>query len=94
MVWTYLGNLNSILSLTSLTPNPLTFECVELDVNNNELLKKLTDGYIELINGGFFDGFSSDYNILFVSSHSPDKFPITREKLFEIEFDKEVNKLK
>ena len=81
MVWTYLTNSNSI---SSLTPNPLTFECVELDIADNALLKKLTDGYIELMNEGFFDGFSNDYNMLFVSSYGPNESPIEREKLFVI----------
>lgn len=85
MFWTYLANSNSI---SSLTPNPLTFECVELEIGNKEFFEKLTNGYIELMNEGFFDGFSSDYNKLFVSSYGPDEFPITREKLFEIVFDR------
>jgi hypothetical protein len=89
MIWTYLANSNSI---SPLTPNPLTFECVEFEASNKELLDKLTDGYIELMNEGFFDGFSNDYNILFVSSYSPSESPITREKLFVIEFNKQVNK--
>lgn len=85
MVWTYLANSNSI---SSLTPNPLTFERVELDVSNKELFDKLTDGYIELMNEGFFDGFSSDYNRLFISSYGPNESSISREKLFVIEFNK------
>lgn len=85
MVWTYLANSNSISPLTS---NPLTFECIELKNDNKELLDKLKDGYIELISEGFFDGFSNDYNTLFISSYGPDKSPITREKLFVIEFNK------
>ena len=81
MVWTYLFNSNLISSLTS---NLLTFEYVELNIDDKELLKKLTDGYIELMNEGFFDGFSNDYNRLFVSSYGPDESPIEREKFFVI----------
>lgn len=89
MIWTYLANSNSILSLT---PNPLTFESVEFEASNKELLDKLTDGYIDLINEGFFDGFSNDYDILFVSLYSPSESSITREKLFVIEFNRQSNK--
>lgn len=81
MIWTYLYNSNII---SPLTPNPLTFECVELDIADNELLKKLTDGYVELMNEGFFEGFSNDYNILFVSSYGPNESPNKREKLFSL----------
>lgn len=83
MVWTYLAN--SKHNLRSLNENPLTFECIELDMSNKESFDKLKNGYIELINSGFFDGFSKDYNKLFISVYEPDKSPMTREKLFEIE---------
>ncbi len=81
MFWTYL--FNSVF-ITQLTPTILTFECVEVDKTNNELLNKLKNGYIELVSEGFFDGFTNNYDMLFISSYSPDKLPNTKEKLFEI----------
>jgi len=87
MIWTYLANSNST---SSLTPNPLTFESVEFETSNKKLLDKLTNGYIELMNEGFFEGFSHDYNILFISSYSPDKSPITKEKHFVIKLNKKT----
>jgi hypothetical protein len=89
MIWTYLANSGSI---SSLTPNPLTFECIDFEASNKELLDKLIDGYIKLIDDGFFEGFINDYNILFVSSHGPTESSITREKLFDIKLNK-LNKL-
>ena len=89
MVWTYLANSNSI---SPLTPNPLTFEHVEFEASNKELLDGLTNGYIELINERFFDEFTNNYNILFVSLYGPDDSPITREKLFTIEFNRQIDK--
>ena len=49
-------------------------------------------GNIELMNWRFFDEFTNNYDMLFVSSYGPDESHNTREKLFEIKFDRDVNK--
>lgn len=82
--WTYLANTKYSLSISSLSPNPTTFEHVEIDETK---LGNLTNGYIELMNEGFFDGFSNDYNLLFVSKYDPTQNPIEKEKLFKMEFN-------
>lgn len=86
-IWTYLANNKYSSSILSLTPNPMTFEHVEIDVTNKIKLNNLTDGYIQLMNDGFFDVFSNNYNMLFVSKYDPTQNPIERERLFEIEFN-------
>jgi hypothetical protein len=83
--WTYLSNIKCSSSISTLTPNPITFDHVKID--DIIKLNDLTNGYIELMNEGFFDGFSNDYNMLFVSKYDPMQNPIEREKLFEIEFN-------
>lgn len=88
-IWTYLADFKSPTSISRLTQNPLTFEHVEIDDGDGDLgtrIVNLTNGYIDLINEGFFDGFTNDYNILFVSKYDPTQNPIEREKLFEMEF--------
>ena len=86
-IWTYLADIKSTASLSRLTQNPLTFEHVEIDdVCWETRIVNLTNGYIDLINEGFFDGFTNDYNMLFVSKYDPTQNPIEREKLFEMEF--------
>ena len=86
-IWTYLANIKSPSSLSRLTQNPLTFEHLEIV---NECLESrvvnLTNGYIDLINEGFFDSFTNDYNMLFVSNYDPTQNPIEREKLFQMKF--------
>jgi hypothetical protein len=87
--WTYLASTKYPLSISRPrpTPNPTTFEHVEIDETDETRLTNLTDGYIELINDGFFDGFSNDYNVLFVSKYDPTQNPIIKEKIFEMEFN-------
>jgi hypothetical protein len=87
MIWTYLANSQSVSISSLLIQNPLTFECIDFEPSNKELLDKLIDGYIKLIDEGFFEGFINDYNILFISSHGPTESSITREKLFDIKLN-------
>ncbi len=88
--WTYLASTKYPSSISRLTPNPTTFEHVEIDETDETRLTNLTNGYIELMNEGFFDGFSNDYNMLFVSKYDPTQNPIEREKLFEMEFNNSI----
>ena len=84
-VWSYLANIKSQTSISGLTQNPITFECVEInDVVFESRFKNLTLGYINLMNEGFFDSFTNNYNILFVSKYDPTQNPINREKIFEM----------
>lgn len=58
------------------------------DGNFESRFDYLTHGYIDLMNDGFFDSFTNDYNMLFVSKYDLTENPIEREKLFEMEFGK------
>lgn len=78
MYWSYL--------LNSKKNNFLTFE----SNNDYENLKK---DYCELIIDGFFDGFSNDYDMIFISEFSPDKKPLEKEIKFQIQLD-DISKAK
>lgn len=86
MFWTYLSNTKST-TLTSLRQNPLTFEQVDFETNTNVFIDKLRKDYIRLFDEGFFDVFTNDYDLLFVSSYGPNESPLDREKVFDIKLD-------
>lgn len=73
MYWSYLCRN------TGLKPKLLTFE------SGNDL-KSLKFGYSELILDDYFNGFLTEYDLIFVSKYSPDNFPYEKEKDFVIEF--------
>jgi len=78
MYWSYLSKKNN--------HDLLTFE----SGNDFEKLKK---DYCELVIDGFFDGFSNDYNMIFISEFSPDKKPFEKEIKFQIQLD-DISKAK
>lgn len=80
MVWTYLSNSQ----YDNIEHKSLTFECIDLEISNTNLFNELKNGYIDLINDGFFDGFTNDYDTLFISTFSPSEFPIKKDKVFKI----------
>lgn len=83
ITWTYLINKKYSSTISTLLQNPLTFEYVEID--DKIKLNNLTNGYIDLRNECFFDSFSDNYNMLFISQYNPTENPIKREKMFEME---------
>jgi len=86
-IWTYLAIIKSPTSISRLTQNPLTFEHIEIDDGYFESrFVNLINGYKDLINEGFFDSFTNDYNMIFVSKYDSTQNPIEREKLFEMKF--------
>ena len=81
-MWTYLANTKCQSSISTLIPNQIAFEHIEID--DKTKLSNFTNGYIELMNEGFFDSFTNNYNMLFVSKYDPTQNPIEKAKLFEM----------
>lgn len=90
MFWSYLADSKSLN-----TPNPklLTFESHESHESYNVTLKKLSDGYCELIVAEFFSSFANDYDSVFISKFSPDTNPSKNEFEFFLKFN-DVEKAK
>lgn len=91
MVWTYLAKYKILPGAEILYQNLLTLEQVDIpyDKSDNEF-NDFTNGYKDLLKDGFFDGFS-DHNVLFVSKYEPHQSPMTRDKMFVLNFDNKKN---
>lgn len=85
MIWAYL--YNSLISTPSLISNPLTLECIEIKSSDNNFFDELKEEYVKLLKNGFFNEFIHDYDTLFISTFSPDNYPILSERIFEIKLN-------
>lgn len=80
MYWSYLHNDENNKEKNEKKSNILTFE-------SGTNLEKLKKGYSELIIENFFDGFTNEYNSIFISKYGPIDNPLGNQKEFEINFN-------
>lgn len=86
MLWTYLSKSNNLSNILNSSTDILNFESINIKHDENyenyeNEINSMKKNYSDLIKEGFLDGFSRDYNILFVSKYSPESDPLKKEKL-------------